>query len=171
MSIRLGVNPLLWSNDDLPALGDETPIETCLAEARHAGYEGVEMGRKFPRTFDQLGPLLEHEDLALASGWYSSNLLERDVDAEIEAMQGHLALMKALGVTAMVFCETARCVHLDRARPVLAPAEADRRRLAAAGAAYRRRRPLSGRSGRGTGLSPPYGHADPVDRRCRTADG
>lgn len=118
MTIRLGVNPLLWTNDDLPALGDEVPLETCLAEAAGAGYEGVEMGRKFPTTFDQLGPLLDANKLSLASGWYSSSLLERSVEAEIEAMQGHLALMKAAGVTAMVFCETARCVHLDRARPV-----------------------------------------------------
>ncbi|WP_353224592.1 myo-inosose-2 dehydratase [Salinisphaera hydrothermalis] len=118
MTVRLGVNPLLWTNDDLPLLGDETPLTQCLAEAKRAGYEGVEMGRKFPTTFDDLGPLLADEDLVLASGWYSSNLLERDVNEEIEAMQGHLALMKAAGVSAMVFCETARCVHLDRSMPV-----------------------------------------------------
>lgn len=118
MSIRLGVNPLLWTNDDLPLLGDETPLTQCLAEARRAGYEGVEMGRKFPTIFDELGPLLAAEDLALASGWYSSSLLERDVNEEIEAMQGHIALMKATGVRSMVFCETARCVHLDRSMPV-----------------------------------------------------
>lgn len=118
MSIRLGVNPLLWTNDDLPLLGDETPLTQCLAEAKRAGYAGVEMGRKFPTTFDELGPLLADEDLALASGWYSSNLLERDVDAEIAAMQPHLALMQATGVNTMVFCETTRCVHLDRGMPV-----------------------------------------------------
>ncbi|NNC22630.1 myo-inosose-2 dehydratase [Salinisphaera sp. USBA-960] len=118
MTIQLGVNPLLWTNDDLPMLGDETLLTQCLAEAKRAGYEGVEMGRKFPATVDELGPLIQHEDLALASGWYSANLLERDAEAEIEAMQDHLALMKATGVTAMVFCETTRCVHLDRAMPV-----------------------------------------------------
>lgn len=118
MTVRLGVNPLLWTNDDMPLLGDETPLTQCLAEAKRAGYAGVEMGRKFPTTFDKLEPLLAHENLNLASGWYSSNLLERDVDAEIQAMQPHLALMKATGVTAMVFCETARCVHLNRGLPV-----------------------------------------------------
>ncbi|RJS94776.1 myo-inosose-2 dehydratase [Salinisphaera sp. Q1T1-3] len=114
MTVRLGVNPLLWTNDDLPLLGDETPLTQCLAEARRAGYQGVEMGRKFPTTFDALGPLLADESLVLASGWYSSNLLEHEADVEIEALQGHLALMKAAGVSDMVFCETARCVHLDR---------------------------------------------------------
>lgn len=118
MSIQLGVNPLLWSNDDMPALGDETPLATCLEQAGKAGYAGVEMGRKFPTVFDTLGPLLADHGLALASGWYSSNLLERDADAEIAAMQPHLTLMRAAGVRAMVFCETSRCVHLDRQRPV-----------------------------------------------------
>lgn len=118
MSIKVGVNPLLWTNDDMPLLGDETPLTTCLEQARRAGFAGVEMGRKFPRTWDQLGPLLQHDGLALASGWYSSHLLERDVDDEIEAMQGHLALMQAAQAKVMVFCETSRCVHLDRATPV-----------------------------------------------------
>ena len=34
MSIRLGTNPIAWSNDDMPELGGDTPLETCLAEAR-----------------------------------------------------------------------------------------------------------------------------------------
>ena len=41
MSLRIGINPITWSNDDLPELGGETPLETCLAEAREAGYAGI----------------------------------------------------------------------------------------------------------------------------------
>ena len=49
MSIRLGINPLTWTNDDLPSLGGDTPLETCLAEGREAGFDGFELGHKFPR--------------------------------------------------------------------------------------------------------------------------
>ena len=49
MTIRLGANPIGWSNDDLQEIGGETPLETCLAEAREAGFEGMELGHKFPR--------------------------------------------------------------------------------------------------------------------------
>ena len=49
MTIRLGANPIGWSNDDLQHIGGETPLETCLAEAREAGFEGMELGHKFPR--------------------------------------------------------------------------------------------------------------------------
>ena len=40
MTIRIGTNPIAWSNDDMPELGGDTPLETCLAEARQAGYGG-----------------------------------------------------------------------------------------------------------------------------------
>ena len=49
MAIRIGANPIGWSNDDLRELGGETPLETCLAEAKEAGFEGMELGHKFPR--------------------------------------------------------------------------------------------------------------------------
>ena len=54
MGIRLGINPLTWTIDDLPEVGGETPLETCLAEAKAAGFEGVELGCKFPRTVPEL---------------------------------------------------------------------------------------------------------------------
>ena len=38
MGIRLGINPLTWTIDDLPEVGGETPLETCLAEAKAAGF-------------------------------------------------------------------------------------------------------------------------------------
>lgn len=116
--IRVGINPLTWTNDDMPELGAETPLEVCLAEAREAGYEGVELGNKFPRTPEALRPILEAHDLALVSGWYSSNLLERSVEAEIEALEPHLRLLEALGSNVLVLCETTGAVHGDREAPL-----------------------------------------------------
>jgi inosose dehydratase len=116
--VRIGINPLTWTNDDLPALGEENSLEKCLAEAKQAGYEGVELGRKFPRDATVLGPILENFQLSLVSGWYSGRLLERSLEDEVKAMQPHLTLLKALGSTAMVFCEVSRCVHGDRQVPL-----------------------------------------------------
>lgn len=126
--VRIGINPLTWTNDDLPALGEDNSLEKCLSEARQAGYEGVELGRKFPRDAATLGPILKKQGLQLVSGWYSARLLERSVDAELEAMRPHATLLKALGAKAMVFAEVSRCVHGDRSvplsrRPVLAEKE------------------------------------------------
>jgi len=49
MPLRIGANPIGWTNDDLQEIGGATPLETCLAEARQAGIEGMELGHKFPR--------------------------------------------------------------------------------------------------------------------------
>jgi len=116
--VRIGINPLTWTNDDLPELGDSNSLETCLTEAKQAGYEGVELGRKFPREAAVLGPILKKFKLDLVSGWYSARLLERSVQDEIKAMQPHLTLLKSLGSKAMVFCEVSRCVHGDRKIPL-----------------------------------------------------
>ena len=48
-AIRIGINPISWSNDDLPALGGETPLSTALSEGREIGYQGFELNGKFPK--------------------------------------------------------------------------------------------------------------------------
>lgn len=118
MAVRLAINPLTWTNDDMPELGAGTPLETCLSEARLAGFAGVELGNKFPREAASLGPLLARHGLVLASGWYGARLLERDVEAEWQAARPHVALLKAMGCTAMVHAEVTRAIHADRAQPL-----------------------------------------------------
>ena len=118
MSIRIGINPLTWSNDDMPELGGETPLETCLKEARQAGYDGVELGNKFPRKSHELRPILLKHDLDLVSGWYSSRLLERSVEAEKEAVAGHLTLLADMSCPVMVYAEVSACVHGERNTPL-----------------------------------------------------
>lgn len=110
-TVRLGINPLTWTNDDLPSLGASTPLETCLREGREAGFSGFELGNKFPHTPEMLSQALGEHDLALVSGWYSARLLERSPEEEIEALQSHLELLKSCGAKVMVFCEVSRCVH------------------------------------------------------------
>ncbi|WP_020409275.1 myo-inosose-2 dehydratase [Hahella ganghwensis] len=118
MSVKLGINPLTWTNDDLPELGGETPLEQCLSEGRQAGFSGFELGHKFPRKPEVLGPILQHHQLSLVSGWYSAELLTRSVDEEIKAIQDHLVLLRELGAKVMVFCEVTGCVHGQRNTPI-----------------------------------------------------
>ena len=49
MSVKLGIAPIAWSNDDMPELGGDTSLEQCLSEASQAGYTGIESGGKFPK--------------------------------------------------------------------------------------------------------------------------
>ncbi|MCA3281659.1 MAG: myo-inosose-2 dehydratase [Roseomonas sp.] len=118
MRIRLGINPLTWTNDDMPELGAATPLETCLAEGRQAGFAGFELGNKFPRDAAVLRPILARHGLDLVSGWYASRLLERDVDAEMAAAEPHIALLSAMGCEVMVHAEVARAIHGEKTIPL-----------------------------------------------------
>lgn len=117
-NVKLGINPLTWTNDDMPSLGAETPLETCLAESREAGFAGVELGNKFPRQADVLKPILAEFDRQLVSGWYSTELLTRSVEDEIAAVQDHLNLLKACGSPVMVVCEVTGCIHGEMETPL-----------------------------------------------------
>ena len=116
MTVRLGINPIGWTNDDLPELGDATPLEVCLQEARQAGYDGIELGRKFPRRARDLRPLLARHGLSLVSGWYGGHLRRRSAAAEIEAMREHLELLLAMECRVAIFAETSDSVHDQRQR-------------------------------------------------------
>src|SRR4051794_18785567 len=118
MSVRIGANPIGWSNDDLRSLGGATPLETCLAEARQAGFEGMELGHKFPREPGPLRKVLGRFGLELVSGWYSAELLRRSPQEELAALRPHLDLLEALGCRVLVFAETSNAIHGDRAKPL-----------------------------------------------------
>src|ERR1043165_5267459 len=118
MAVRIGGNPIGWSNDDMRELGGATPLEVCLAEASEAGFAGMELGHKFPREPKALAAVLGQFGLSLVSGWYSAELLRRDAEAEMEHLRPHLDLLKAFGCNVLVFAETSNAVHGDRTRPL-----------------------------------------------------
>ncbi|MBS7703130.1 myo-inosose-2 dehydratase [Chelatococcus asaccharovorans] len=118
MTIRIGANPIGWSNDDLQEIGGTTTLGTCLAEACEAGFEGMELGHKFPREPQTLKAVLAPFGMACISGWYSAELLRRDAEAEMRHLRPHLDLLKAMGSTVLVFAETSNAIHGDRSRPL-----------------------------------------------------
>jgi inosose dehydratase len=120
VSIRFGVSPIAWINDDLPELGGETRVETVLKEAHALGFEGIELGGKFSRDAMRLGAQLRAHELALIGGWWSAALLVRSVEEEIEALQAHLRLLEALGSSVFIIAECSNTVHGDRRRPLSA---------------------------------------------------
>jgi len=118
MTIRFGVSPIAWTNDDMPELGGDTAVETILADAEAIGFAGVELGGKFPRRAGELAPLLATHRLALIGGWYSTSLLTRSAEQEIAALQPHLELLVAMGSPVFIAAETSNAIHGDRARPL-----------------------------------------------------
>jgi myo-inosose-2 dehydratase len=116
MLVRIGANPICWSNDDMPELGGHITLEQCLTEAKAAGYEGMELGHKFPRTPVTLKSVLTPHDLALVGGWYSTFLLERDAEKEFQEAQDHIRLLKAMGSEVFIAAECSNSVHGNRSK-------------------------------------------------------
>jgi inosose dehydratase len=111
MSVRIGINPITWTNDDMPELGGDTPVDTCLSEARQAGYAGIEMGGKFPKEANAMKALMAKHHLALISGWYSGHANALDVKKEFEEALPHLELLKANGCKYVVYADTSGGAH------------------------------------------------------------
>ncbi|MFV0322477.1 MAG: myo-inosose-2 dehydratase [Alphaproteobacteria bacterium] len=113
VDVKFGISPLTWTNDDMPSLGGEIPLETCLAEMQEAGFVGTELGTKYPRDPAIIIPLLAKYGLSIASGWFSGNLFnkEKTVKQEIADFQSHLELLSKAGCRATVYGEVSNTVH------------------------------------------------------------
>ena len=117
-NIRIGINPLSWMNDDLPSLGGETLLETALAEGKEIGYEGFELGNKFPKDGPGLKAKLDEFGLACVSGWYSGFLGNDTVEAEIERCKAHMSKLQFNQVTVVVYGECADTIQGQIDTPV-----------------------------------------------------
>jgi inosose dehydratase len=111
MSIKIGVSPIAWSNDDFPELGGDTTLEQCLKETNEIGFSGIEAGGKFPKNSNELIPKLEKENLKLCSGWYGANLLKNTVKEEILIMKKQLNLFKECNAPCMVVAEVSGSIQ------------------------------------------------------------
>ncbi len=118
MSIKLGIAPIAWSNDDMPELGGETSLEQCLSEASKAGFTGIESGGKFPKNSKELIPKLEKENLQLCSGWYGAKLLKNTPKEEFKLMREQMDLFKDCKSPCMVFAEVTNSVQGDPKTPL-----------------------------------------------------
>jgi len=118
MSVKLGIAPIAWSNDDMPELGGDTPLEQCLSEASEAGFSGIESGGKFPKKSDELIPLLDKYNLKLCSGWYGANLRINSVKEEIELIQNQLKLFQDCNAPCIVFAEVSDSIAGNPKRPL-----------------------------------------------------
>ena len=126
--IQFGTNPIAWANDDDRTIGAEIPTARILTEAAQIGFDGIENGHRWPDDPEALRALLADYGLKFISGWYSTELLVRSVEDEIEAAQHHIAKLRHNGCQVMIVCETSNAIHGDAKKPVnerprLSPAE------------------------------------------------
>jgi len=118
MSVRIGISPVAWQNDDLPNLTSAYSMEQALKEAREIGYTGVERGRRMPRDTGDLRKFLERYDVALCGGWCSGSLMVSTVAEEIEAISRQVEQFVELNAPCLVYSECSNTVQGEITIPV-----------------------------------------------------
>ena len=155
LAVRIGVNPVGWTNDDLPWLGAETPLEVVLADGQRIGYQGFELGGRFPRQAAALRAALEPRGLACVSGWWPGRLAARSAEQEEREAEAHVRLLVEAGAGVLVYGEAQDSIQ---ASPEIPLHTRPRLREAAAWRAYGERLTAFARRLLGRGLRLAYHH-------------
>lgn len=111
MSVKIGISPIAWQNDDLPDITADYTMEQALREAREIGYTGVERGQRMPADTEGLRAYLTEYDIALCGGWCSGNSLVNDVASEQAAVRQQVDQFIALDAPCIVYAECSNTVQ------------------------------------------------------------
>lgn len=127
--VRLGICPIGWSNDDMWDLGDENTFQQCISEMKLAGFDGCEVGHKYPEDKTVLKHMLDVRNMTIASKWFSSFLVDKPYE-EVEAeFIKELDYLSYVGATAINVSEQSGSIQgqLDHPGSGRQEARSDRR--------------------------------------------
>ena len=116
--VRLAIAPIAWTNDDLPELGGANTFEQCISEMALAGFEGSEVGNKYPKDPPVLKHYLDLRGLTICNAWFSSFLTTRPY-AEVEKeFVAHRDFLHAVGARVIGAAEQGHSVQGRQDVPV-----------------------------------------------------
>ncbi|MCE3044058.1 myo-inosose-2 dehydratase [Legionella sp. 16cNR16C] len=119
MTMKLGIAPINWSNDDDPSLGSNISFEQCINEMVQAGYQSTELGNKFPKDPVFLKKTLDEVGLVLSSAWFSTYFTEpENYQKTLSRFLDHLSFMRAMNAKFINICECGYAVQ-GTGQPVL----------------------------------------------------
>lgn len=118
MNVKFGCAPINWTNDDLPSLGAELTYEQCISEMALAGFQGTEVGHKYPKDVPTLKKALDLRGLVVCNMWYSSYFTAFRNAETLAGFQDHLAFSYALGARVVTVGEIGVSVHIQPETPL-----------------------------------------------------
>ena len=107
---KFAIAPINWTNDDMPQLGGDRTFEQMISEAAFAGYEGTEIGGKFPTDPAVLKAALDLRGMQITSQWFSSFLCSESYESNEERFIAQLDFLEQLGAKMINVCELTRCL-------------------------------------------------------------
>lgn len=116
--VLVGIAPIAWTNDDIPELGRENTFEQCISEAALAGYQGTEVGNKYPKDPETLGHYMEARGLRIASAWFSAYLTTDSYEETEKRFLDHRDFLSRLGAKVIVVSEQGHSIQGQADTPV-----------------------------------------------------
>ena len=87
MTVRIGINPITWTNDDVPELGGDTPLGRPASPKRgRRAMPAPSLAASFRASLPCCGRSWQRFGLAVISGWYDGRCAEKEVAAEMDAV-------------------------------------------------------------------------------------
>lgn len=117
--VRLAIAPIAWTNDDLPELGGGNTFEQCISEMALAGYEGSEVGNKYPKDPAVLKHYLDARGLTICNAWFSSFLTTKPYEEVEKAFLQHRDFLHAVGARVIGAAEQGHSIQGKQDVPVL----------------------------------------------------
>jgi inosose dehydratase len=117
-SVRLAIAPIAWTNDDLPELGGENTFEQCVSEMALAGFEGSEVGGRYPRDPEVLNRHLRLRGLTICNAWFSSFLTVKPYREVEDAFLAQCDFLYAVGARVIGAAEQGHSVQGRQDVPV-----------------------------------------------------
>lgn len=116
--VRLGIAPIAWTNDDMPDLGAENTFEQCVSEMALAGYEGCEIGNKYPGDAENLKKALDLRNLRICNCWFSTFLISKPYEETEKEFIKKVDFLKTMGAKVIGVSEQSYSVQGQMDTPV-----------------------------------------------------
>lgn len=115
---RIAAQPINWINDDFRDLGADCTLEAALDDMKEAGFEGTELGHRFPMSGTAIRALLTPRGLSLAGAWHSTFLACKPWVEDEAAFDAHADRLQLAGASVIILAECTGAIHGDGKTPL-----------------------------------------------------
>lgn len=116
--IQLGIAPIGWTNDDMPELGRDITFEQCISEMALAGYQGCEVGNKYPKDPVVLKKYLDARGLTICNQWFSYELTTKPYEQVKQDFIKQLNFLKHFNTKVVGGAECGNTIHGEFNTPI-----------------------------------------------------
>lgn len=121
-SIKWGIAPIGWRNDDLPEIGKDNTYKQILSDAALTGFSGTEVGGCYPLDPTELNIELALRHLEIPGKWFSSFIIRDGIESVKKAFEQHCAYLQAVHAYIAVVSEQTysiqgiidKCVYTEK---------------------------------------------------------